>query len=259
MPAAAIGGLALGVGGSLMQSDAAKSAANAQKQASEAAIAEQRREFDLVQNYLAPYRNIGTQALGTLGGIYGYNIGGQSGQQPLGFQDWVKQNPGQANNLGGGYGWLSGLGNYTGYQDYLKNFKAPVASPGFGTPGTPDYTSFFASPDYAFRRSEGQRGIEQSSAARGGAFSGNALKALNQYNSNLAAGEFGNWWNRQAGLAGVGQNAVNNTAQFGQNATNAIGNAMIGAGDARASGIVGSANAWGNLLGGLGGMLFKGF
>lgn len=97
--------------------------------------------------------------------------------------------------------------------------------------------NFMASPDYAFRRSEGQRDLGNSFAARGGAFSGNALRALDQYNQSLASGEFGNWWNRQAGLAGVGQTANAQTGVLGQNTANNVANNIVGAGDARASGI----------------------
>lgn len=103
--------------------------------------------------------------------------------------------------------------------------------------------SFAASPGYDFRRSEGMRGIQQTAAARGGAFSGNALKALAEFNGNLASSEYGSWWNQQAGLAGVGQNATNAVGQFGQNAAGNIGNALMNQGDARASGIIGSTNA----------------
>jgi hypothetical protein len=243
---------AAAVGGTILQANAAKSAANAQAQGNQAAIDEQRRQFDIIQGRLDPYYNVGKQALNTLGGVYGYGSSAQQ-QQPLSYADWSKQNGGAPTGMGGGGYGLSGgaLGNYMGYQNYVKNFQ-PTAASGGGMAG-PDYSSFYQSPDYNFRRTEGTRGIEQSAAARGGAFSGNALKALNQYNSNLAAGEFGNWWNRQAGLAGIGQNATNTLANAGQASATNIGNAMIGQGDARASGIVGGANAWGNLLGGLAG------
>lgn len=101
--------------------------------------------------------------------------------------------------------------------------------------------NFQASPDYGFVRSEGQRDLGNSFAARGGAFSGNALRALDQYNTNLASGEFGNWWNRQAGLAGVGQTAGNALGQLGANAATNIGNGIQNAGNARASGVQNSA------------------
>lgn len=108
--------------------------------------------------------------------------------------------------------------------------------------------NFTASPGYQFRLSEGQRGVQQSAAARGGAYSGNAMKALNDYNQGMASSEYGNWWNQQSGLAGVGQSTAANLGQLGaQNAAN-VGNALMAGGDARASGIMGAANSWSNAL-----------
>ena len=103
--------------------------------------------------------------------------------------------------------------------------------------------SFMASPNYAFTKQQGMEGIQNQFAARGGAQSGNALKALADFNSNLASGQFNNWWNQQAGLAGVGQAATNASGAFGANAANVQGNALMNAGDARASGILGSTSS----------------
>jgi len=94
----------------------------------------------------------------------------------------------------------------------------------------------------------GTRGLERTAAARGGAFSGNALRALQGFNTNT----YNTWFNQQAGIAGVGQNATNATSMAGQNAANNNSNALMAAGDARASGIAGQANAWSNLSGTLG-------
>ena len=105
--------------------------------------------------------------------------------------------------------------------------------------------SFQQSPAYGFVRQEGLRGIERSAAARGGAASGNALKALAQFSSGLASQEYGNWWNQQAGLAGAGQSSANALGNFGQSSANAIGQIGMAGGDARASGVAGVANALG--------------
>lgn len=115
----------------------------------------------------------------------------------------------------------------------------------------PNGGAFQASPGYDFVRNEGGRGLERSAAARGGAFSGNALRALGEFQSGLASQEYGNWWNRQAGLAGVGQSATGSTALAGMNYANNAGSNMMQAGNARASGIAGQANAWGGALSGL--------
>jgi hypothetical protein len=117
-----------------------------------------------------------------------------------------------------------------------------------------DMSGFFNSPDYNFRRTEGQRDIGNSFAARGGAASGNALRALSEFNQNLAAGSFGDWWNRTAAQAGVGQTAANQSAALGANAAGSItginsnaasniGNAWQTGANARASGIINAQNA----------------
>lgn len=51
-------------------------------------------------------------------------------------------------------------------------------------------SDFEADPGYGFRRSEGQRGIEQSAAARGSLLSGSALKELERFNQDTASNEF---------------------------------------------------------------------
>ena len=120
-----------------------------------------------------------------------------------------------------------------------------------------DYSSFNASPDYNFTRAEGQRGLEQSAAARGGAFSGNALRALSDYNQGLASQQYGNYYNRLADLAGAGQHATGSVAQFGAEKANQIGANDLYAGDARASGLVGAGNAWGQAFDTIGSFGFK--
>lgn len=75
MPAAAIAGAGI-VGGlisSNSQKKAAKSAANAQTAASNASIAEQRRQFDLSQQLVQPYVNAGVGALGQQQNLMGLN------------------------------------------------------------------------------------------------------------------------------------------------------------------------------------------
>lgn len=104
--------------------------------------------------------------------------------------------------------------------------------------------NFTASPDYAFRREEGTRDIGNSFASRGGALSGNALRSLTEFNSGLAGGEFNNWWNRQAGLAGVGQTTATNLGNLGASAAGQVGNALQNGANARASGIVDQTNAY---------------
>jgi len=103
-------------------------------------------------------------------------------------------------------------------------------------------------PSYKFRLGEGMKALDRQAAARGGLISGGALKAAQRYGQDFASQEFGNAYNRLAGLAGVGQTATgaigNAAGTYGANAANTM---MTGA-NARASGYVGGANA---LTGGL--------
>jgi hypothetical protein len=113
---------------------------------------------------------------------------------------------------------------------------------------------FTADPGYAFRMSEGMKGLERSAAARGGLLSGSALKGIQRYGQDLASQEYQNAFNRYQtartntlnpfqSLAGVAQSSANTltsaAGQLGQN----IGSNIIGAGNAMAAGQVGSANA----------------
>jgi hypothetical protein len=111
-----------------------------------------------------------------------------------------------------------------------------------------------ADPGYAFRQSEGLQALERSAAARGGLLSGRAAKDTMRYSQGLASQEYGNAYNRfqinrsnkinplQA-LMGSGQTATGQQQQASQNYASNAGNNIIGAGNARASGIVGGANA----------------
>lgn len=110
-----------------------------------------------------------------------------------------------------------------------------------------DMSDFYTSPDYNFTKSEGMSNIQNYAGAQGGAFSGNALKALSEFNQNLASTQVGNWRGSQERQAGMGQQTVNMLGQAGQNYAANTGANTMAAGDARASGIVGGANAWNGL------------
>jgi hypothetical protein len=106
-------------------------------------------------------------------------------------------------------------------------------------PSGPDMSSFFTSPGYEFRRGEGQRDIQNVFAARGAGQSGNALRALTDFNQNLASGEFGNYVNTLMGLSGRGQQQAQSTGQAAMQTGTNVGNLLAGMGNARASGIAG--------------------
>lgn len=119
-----------------------------------------------------------------------------------------------------------------------------------------DFTlaDFTKDPGYDFRMREGQRGLDSSAAARGGALSGAAIKASERYNQDYASGEYQNAYNRfnadrtarfnrLSSLAGVGQTATNQVGAQGAQVASSIAENQIGAGNARASGYIGQGNA----------------
>jgi hypothetical protein len=346
------------VGGGYMASQGAKSAANKQAAASDAAIAEQRRQFNTLLSLTAPQRAIGNQALATLGSVYGYQMTDPTGVNSLAYagatpyeapailddgffntgagaalNPWtVTSQLGSAGKIldpaGGLFGNLFGNkhgdekrnlkafmaenkvydlgdgmlgladgtifpqsklqeiaghwygatyapdGNQEGWKQSYEKLIAPYrpktsganvgqagngltsdgVPQGFPGPvtvdqqgnvlgGAPNYDAFFKSPDYQFRLREGLDAVQNSAAARGGLYSGNALRGIEEYGQGLAANEFGNWFNRQAALAGIGQTATTQAAQGAMSTGANVGNLLIGQGNARASGVIDQTNA----------------
>jgi hypothetical protein len=115
--------------------------------------------------------------------------------------------------------------------------------------------NFYESPDYQFRKEQGMEGIGATFAARGGG--GNALRALNEFNSNLAAGEFGNWYGRTMGRVESGRGATGGMVAANQAGSNAI-NAAYGNQGAQLSSIYGNkyANINNAMQGGISNMLY---
>lgn len=101
---------------------------------------------------------------------------------------------------------------------------------------------------------QGDTSISRMYNSRGGLLSGGTLKALSRYNQDYASSEGNNAFNRfqtnrsnqlqplQA-LAGEGQSSTNFVGNAGANNATTIGNNTMQAGNARASGYIGSANA----------------
>jgi hypothetical protein len=106
------------------------------------------------------------------------------------------------------------------------------------------------------------KALERSAAARGNLLSGSTLKGVQRFSQDLASQEYQNAFNRYQveraaklnplqSLMGSGQSAANvmtsATGQFGQNEAANIYNA----GQARASGYIGQANALNQALSGV--------
>jgi hypothetical protein len=107
------------------------------------------------------------------------------------------------------------------------------------------------------------KALERSAAARGNLLSGSTLKGVQRFGQDLASQEYQNAFNRYQversaklnplqSLMGSGQSATNvMTSAAGQAGQNQASN-LYNAGQARASGYIGSANALSNALGQVG-------
>lgn len=112
-------------------------------------------------------------------------------------------------------------------------------------------------PGYNFRLGEGMKALERQSAARGGLISGGALKAASRYGQDFASNEFGNAYNRMAGLASLGPSAAGVMNNLGSNYSAGAGNAMMNQGDTSANALLAAQQARSSSYGQLGSALSK--
>ena len=137
---------------------------------------------------------------------------------------------------------LLGIGGDTSAPDYGKYSKDFSMS------------DFTADPGYAFRLSEGLKGLNAAAAARGGMISGAALKAATNYGQQAGSQEYQNAFNRYQvnranqldplfKLTGSGQASAAGTAAAAGNYGAAAAQNINNAGQATASGYVGATNA----------------
>jgi hypothetical protein len=202
------------IGGGLIARSGARKAARAQTQAAQSAERTQREMFERQVQLQEPFRQAGMTAQQQIMQLLG--IGGDAGAE--------------------GYG--------------------SMARP-FGQ------ADFEADPGYAFRQAEGMRALERSAAARGGLMSGNTMRGIQRFGQDLASQEYQNAFNRfqieraarlnpLQSMMGSGQSAANVMTGAAGQAGQGIAGSQMAAGQARASGYVGQANALAGALQGIG-------
>lgn len=266
-----------------MGSDAAGNAADVQARSADTATAEQRRQYDLARSDNAQYRNTGSAANRRLAQLLGLSDSGFSGSVPSGADQNLYSS--DAN-----YRKAFDAFNKTHQEQYgvpvpsdadpsvvsdrVKNwFGYTPSAPAAASSATdaPLLRRFSASdlnadPVYQsglqFGADQGAGAINARSLATGNYDSGATLKALtrfgNDYGSTKANESYNrfntdntNIFNRLSGVSGTGQTATNTVTAAGSNMANNVSDLATGAGNARAAGIVGGANAWANAAGGV--------
>lgn len=161
-------------------------------------------------------------------------------------------------NRDGGGGFRGGFGG--GFRTGRPGRPAPV-DPTAGLP--PDFFTqdaafgrFRTSPGFEFRFDRGVDALDRSAARFGSLFSGNQAEAITELGQNLATAEFADYYNRLAGLAGIGQSSAAQTGALTAQTTANQGNAIIAGGAAQAGAAIGVGNA---IQGGISNALFQQF
>jgi len=231
-------GAAAVVAGALISADAASSATDAQMAAGRESNSLQKQMFDLQRADLAPWRLSGEQALNRINALFGFNQ--YSGAAPN-QSDFMKKSP--AYKFTGEM-----IPDTQAYNEAMARYKAaPQGGAGYNA-GQAGQDLLAMDPGYKFRMNEGNKALQNSLLARGGALSGAALKAGQSYSQGMASQEFGSAYNRLLGLANMGAGAAGQQAGFaGQYGMN-VGNTLQGMGNAQAAGAIQQGNIWNNAI-----------
>lgn len=256
-----------------MQADAASEAAGMQSASADRSVAEQRRQYDLTRKDQSQYLGTGQAANKRLAALLGIapaaGIGGRNPDeiraQIASLQQQKAANTDAAGNADPVFDRLIAEAS----AELSAPTQAAAADPSAGSLLRPfGAADLQADPVYQsglqFGLDRGTEGINSRAAAGGMYDSGQTLKALTGWASDYGsqkAGESRNRYvsdqdsiyNKLAGVSGSGQVATAQVGAAGANAANNISQDLTGAGNARAAGIVGGANAWSGALGGVSG------
>lgn len=115
-----------------------------------------------------------------------------------------------------------------------------------------DFSSFTQSPDYQFALDQGQGALDRDAAARGSLYSGGHSTDVMKFAQGLASQNYNNYYNRLAGLAGVGQTSANQLGWQGMNMAGNISGLLMGNAQNQMGSIYNRANAYSNLAGQIG-------
>ena len=197
------------------------------------------------------------------GGAIGFAVGGPAGAKigagiggAAGGLIGGKKAKKAGNTAASGYD--AAAGEYRNALGAAQGYMQPYSAAGISgldslnKVNSGDYSGFNQSPDYQYALQQGLAGVEGSAAARGGLYSGNAMRALQATGSGLASQNLNNYRNALMGQIGIGQNAAGTLTNAGFNAAQGISQGLTGSSDARASGIVGQSNAMQNSISELG-------
>lgn len=260
----------------LMGADAASDAAAGQTAASNAAIAEQRRQYDLARKDQSPFLQTGTAANIKLRDLLG--LGGASNRSMEQIAADLRSSgryrvPGQKMQQGTPILGEGGIAGYS-YGSDGRQYSEPMRMVGADTideaglsaeaqrlfaeqsqagsdPSSGELMRNFTGenltqePGYEFRLSEGNKAIENAARARGVSMSPMTVKELLRYGQDYASGEYQNAYNRDMANKTTKYNFLTGTSGGGQQAANTVGNAGMNMANNVGGLVTGAANARG--------------
>jgi hypothetical protein len=217
---------------------AEKSAGKVQARLAQEGIEEQRRQFDITQQQLSPFRQTGVDALNQQRILLGLGA--------LPPQDQQLQQASQVPSVSapGPFGAALRLAAGVARQTRADQQQALAPSGPELSPLEQQQQAFAAfaeSPGQRFIRERQEKALLRGASAIGGLGGGNVRTALQQQAAGFAMQDFQNQLNRLAGLSGTGQQAAVQTGQLGAQTASNIQAGLEQKGAARASGITGSA------------------
>lgn len=253
-------GAIAGLAGGLMQASAANKAAKAQTRAADQQVQLYRDIYNDTTERFQPFYDSGTNALAA----YNYELG--IGPRPTfgGTAPTITTIEGKGPTTLGDPRFVRGGGGKSGDRE---NAPTPTQTPGMPTrysvngqmfdtmdaaqayanankTGGTAYSGYTKTPGYDFRLNQGLDAIQSSAAARGGLYSGAAMRDALKYGQDYATGEYTNYLARLAGMTDTGVAAAGNQANAGANMGAGVGSALASRGNASAAGAIGMGNAF---------------
>jgi hypothetical protein len=254
--AVAIAAEAVAVGGAAYAASSQKSSANqaagAAKQSAAAESANQALTTSAANSYLSPWVSTGNAANTTLAGLLGLQTADTLQKPDITQFQQVSYGTGQG-------GQPSMTTNYVAYKNAMDQYNrnqlilqqqgasgqsgsllAPYSAdqykndPGY-TPMVSSLADLQATPGYQWQLEQGNQGVNNSAAAKGGLLSSGTLKSLSRFNQGLASTSYQDAWNRsqQAYASAFGRNQTN------KNTTASLLSGVSGAGQNAASTLAG--------------------
>lgn len=238
------------------QTEAAATGSESVERSTQLGIEEQRRQFDITQQSLAPFQEAGSAALEQQRILLGLGATDPDAARRTDLQSQLQTLQSQAQaepeirqefqpGRGFGQGPSSGFGQFQSgsiaadqRQSEITRIQqelGAIPDPATGTSAEQQQAAFAAleeSPGQQFLRDRAQKNLVRNASAIGGLGGGNVRSALVQQGVGFAQQDLQNQFARLGQVAGQGQAAATNVGQFGQQVAGSVSNLLSQQGQA---------------------------